>query len=253
MNEVTEFLENLKDRVGSELGATPWFTINQTMADVFGHLTGNPDPMHNDPEWGRNGPWGGTIAHGFNLLERDFLDRLGEELADKTDRREGQRENAGQRAEAYVLRAEEQLVYTFTVPERSAPIEISATLDFQPGRMLGKTLDSKDGPMPGARLALMSTDRNKRRLGSYWNSPYWKETTSDRDGSFRFPDVIPGDYLLIVWPQTASWEDLSGLDPDAFAILEQHATSVHVDRAQAVEKNVQLTEEVRNLLERLLR
>ena len=140
-----------------------------------------------------------------------------------------------------------------TVPERSAPIEISATLDFQPGRMLGKTLDSKDGPMPGARLALMSTDRNKRRLGSYWNSPYWKETTSDRDGSFRFPDVIPGDYLLIVWPQTASWEDLAGLDPDAFAILEQHATSVHVDRAQAVEKNVQLTEEVRNLLERLLR
>ena len=65
--------------------------------------------------------------------------------------------------------------------------------------------------------------------------------------------MIPGDYLLIVWPQTASWEDLAGLDPDAFAILEQHATSVHVDRAQAVEKNVQLTEEVRNLLERLLR
>jgi hypothetical protein len=141
-----------------------------------------------------------------------------------------------------------------TVPERSAaPIEISATLDFQPGRMLGKTLDSKDRPIPGARLALMSTDRNKRRLGSYWNSPYWKETTSDRDGSYRFPDVIPGDYLLIVWPQSASWEDLSGLDPDAFAILEQHATSVHVDRAQVVEKNVQLTEEVRNLLERLLR
>ena len=68
MNEIAEFLENLKDRVGSELGVTPWFTINQTMADVFGHLTGNPDPMHNDPEWGREGPWGGTIAHGFNLL-----------------------------------------------------------------------------------------------------------------------------------------------------------------------------------------
>jgi acyl dehydratase len=68
MNEVAEFLENLKDRVGSELGATPWFTINQTMADVFGHLTGNPDPMHNDPKWGSQGPWGGTIAHGFNLL-----------------------------------------------------------------------------------------------------------------------------------------------------------------------------------------
>ncbi len=78
-----------------------------------------------------------------------------------------------------------------TVQERSAPIEISATLDFEPGSILGKTLDSKDRPIPGARLALMSVDRNKRRL-----SPYWKETTSDRDGSFGFPDVIPGDYLL---------------------------------------------------------
>ena len=133
-----------------------------------------------------------------------------------------------------------------SIPERSAPIQISATLDFQPGRMLGKTLDSKDRPIPGARLALMSADRNKRR----W-SPYWKETTSDRDGSFRFPDVI-GDYLLIVWPQSPSWEDLSGLDPEAFTILEQHATSVHVDRGQVVEKNVQLTEEVRSLLERVL-
>jgi hypothetical protein len=102
--------------------------------------------------------------------------------------------------------------------------------------------------MPGARLALMSADPNKRRL-----SPYWKETKSDRDGSFRFPDMIPGDYLLIVWPQSASWEDLSGLDPQVFDILEQHATSVHVNGAQAVEKNVQLTEEVRDLLERLLR
>jgi hypothetical protein len=135
-----------------------------------------------------------------------------------------------------------------SVPERSAPIQISATLDFQPGRMLGKTLDSKDSPIPGARLALMSVDRNKRQ-----SSPYWKETTSDRDGSFRFPDVVPGDYLLIVWPRSASGEDSSGLDPEAFAILEQHAMRVHVDRAQVVEKNVQLTEEVRNLLEQLLR
>ena len=135
-----------------------------------------------------------------------------------------------------------------TVPERSTPIEISATLDFQPGRLFGKALDSKDRQIPGARLALMSADPNKRRL-----SPYWKETKSDRDGSFRFPDVIPGDYLLIVWPQSPSWEDSSGLDPQVFDILEQHASSVHVDRGQAVEKNVQLTEEVRNLLERLLR
>src|SRR5437773_12041280 len=62
-----------------------------------------------------------------------------------------------------------------TVPERAAPIEISATLDFQPGRLFGKNVDSKDRPIPGGGLACMSGDRNKRRL-----DPYCNEMTSDR-------------------------------------------------------------------------
>jgi hypothetical protein len=93
----------------------------------------------------------------------------------------------------------------------------------------------------------MSADPKKRM-----SNRYWKETTSDRDGSFRFSDLIPGDYLLIVCSTSPSREGSSGLDPEAFAILEQPAVPVHVDRAQVVQKNVQLTEEVRNLLDRLL-
>ena len=39
-------------------------------------------------------------AHRLDLLQRNLLDRLGEELADEADRRDRQRENAGERAEA---------------------------------------------------------------------------------------------------------------------------------------------------------
>ena len=68
MQEVVQQFEELKTRVGTEVGVTDWFTIEQKMADVFGALTGNPDAMHNDPEWAKHSPWGGTIAHGLNVL-----------------------------------------------------------------------------------------------------------------------------------------------------------------------------------------
>jgi hypothetical protein len=43
---------------------------------------------------------GAGRADRLDLLERDFLDRLGEELADEADARDGERENAGEGAEA---------------------------------------------------------------------------------------------------------------------------------------------------------
>jgi len=38
-------------------------------------------------------------AHGFDLLGGDFLDRLGKQFRDKSDRGHDQRHHAGQRAE----------------------------------------------------------------------------------------------------------------------------------------------------------
>jgi acyl dehydratase len=61
-------LEELKHKVGLEVGVTDWFSIGQMEADIFGPLTRDWDPMHNDPAWAQTSPWGGTIAHGFHLL-----------------------------------------------------------------------------------------------------------------------------------------------------------------------------------------
>ncbi|MGE0440050.1 MAG: MaoC family dehydratase [Gemmatimonadales bacterium] len=59
-------LTGLADRVGQELGVSPWIEIDQARIDAFAQATLDPDPMHVDPAWCRdNSPFGTTIAFGF--------------------------------------------------------------------------------------------------------------------------------------------------------------------------------------------
>jgi Carboxypeptidase regulatory-like domain len=129
------------------------------------------------------------------------------------------------------------------VPQGSTPMEVSVTVDFRPGTITGRTLDSADRPIPGANVVLMSVDPRKRL-----RSPYWRETRSDREGAFRLGSLVPGEYLLMVWPGYRPW---AGLDPDAFAILEKHAVRVSVEQSGIVRLNLRLTKEVRDLLDAL--
>ncbi len=68
MHEIEQIIEGYRAKIGEVLGVTEDFSIRQSEIDVFGALTQNIDPMHNDPEWGKEGPWGSTIVHGLILL-----------------------------------------------------------------------------------------------------------------------------------------------------------------------------------------
>lgn len=68
MHEIKARLEELRSRVGETVYESREFTISQRELDVFAALTENIDPMHNDPEWGAQGPWGQTIVHGLFIL-----------------------------------------------------------------------------------------------------------------------------------------------------------------------------------------
>lgn len=51
---------------GSDLGKSPWVTVDQQMITNFGETTLDPDPMHINPAWSKeNSPYGETIAFGF--------------------------------------------------------------------------------------------------------------------------------------------------------------------------------------------
>lgn len=62
-------LEEALTLVGKEVGCSPWHEVTQEKVDRFAEATGDFQFIHVDPERAaREGPFGGTIAHGFLIL-----------------------------------------------------------------------------------------------------------------------------------------------------------------------------------------
>ena len=60
--------EGVKAAVGSPLGESGWRTITQEAVNQFADATGDHQWIHVDPERAKDGPFGGTIAHGYLTL-----------------------------------------------------------------------------------------------------------------------------------------------------------------------------------------
>ena len=58
----------LQGLVGVELGPTEWREVSQERIDAFAAATDDPQWIHSDPVRAAEGPFGGTIAHGFLTL-----------------------------------------------------------------------------------------------------------------------------------------------------------------------------------------
>ena len=69
--------EQMKDRIGQELGVSDWVTVDQDMIDKFAEAMGDHQFIHVDVEKAKMTPFGGTIAHGFLTLS--LLPRLAAE------------------------------------------------------------------------------------------------------------------------------------------------------------------------------
>ncbi|MBF6064530.1 MaoC family dehydratase [Nocardia terpenica] len=67
---MTEFadLAALQKAVGEEIGVSGWLTVDQERIDRFAEATGDHQWIHVDRERAAQGPFGGTIAHGFLTL-----------------------------------------------------------------------------------------------------------------------------------------------------------------------------------------
>jgi len=60
--------DELTDAVGEELGTSEWLEITQDRVDAFADATGDHQWIHVDVERAQQGPFGGTIAHGYLTL-----------------------------------------------------------------------------------------------------------------------------------------------------------------------------------------
>jgi acyl dehydratase len=58
-------IDDLKSRVGQEIGVSDWREITQAEVDAFAEVTGDDQWIHVDPDRAKDTPFGGTIVHGF--------------------------------------------------------------------------------------------------------------------------------------------------------------------------------------------
>jgi acyl dehydratase len=61
-------IDDIKARVGQELGVSGWDDVTQAKIDAFAEATGDHQWIHVDPERAKATPFGGTIAHGYYTL-----------------------------------------------------------------------------------------------------------------------------------------------------------------------------------------
>jgi acyl dehydratase len=70
-------LEEIRERVGQEIGVSGWLTVGQDRITAFAEATEDRQFIHLDPEAAAQTPFGGTIAHGFLTLS--LLSRMAAE------------------------------------------------------------------------------------------------------------------------------------------------------------------------------
>jgi acyl dehydratase len=61
-------LDELRNKVGEELGVSDWHEVTQERIDAFAEATGDHQWIHVDPDRAKDTPFGGTIAHGLYTL-----------------------------------------------------------------------------------------------------------------------------------------------------------------------------------------
>lgn len=61
-------LDQLQPLMGQEIGLSDWVEVDQARINAFAEATEDRQWIHTDPQRAAQGPFGGTIAHGFLTL-----------------------------------------------------------------------------------------------------------------------------------------------------------------------------------------
>src|SRR3954454_683482 len=70
-------LDEIRSRIGEEVGVSDWLTVDQERITAFAEATEDRQFIHVDPQAAAQTPFGGTIAHGFLTLS--LLSRMAAE------------------------------------------------------------------------------------------------------------------------------------------------------------------------------
>jgi acyl dehydratase len=80
-------IAELEQSAGRDLGTSSWHSVDQEKINLFAKATGDHQWIHVDPERAAQGPFGGTVAHGYLTLS--LLPMLMSEVISVTDAQMG--------------------------------------------------------------------------------------------------------------------------------------------------------------------
>jgi acyl dehydratase len=132
-------LEQLEQAGEQDLGSSEWVTIEQRAIEQFADATGDHQWIHVDAEKAAQGPFGGTVAHGY--LSLSLIPALLEQVLRVSDARMG------------VNYGIEKIRFTAPVPSGSE-VRLNATLLSTERRgegvlfRLGVTIEIRDEEKP---------------------------------------------------------------------------------------------------------
>ena len=129
-----------------------------------------------------------------------------------------------------------------TVPEATPVIEVSLTLDAGPGRVIGTAYDTGKSPLVDCNLAMFSADPKKRETQRYFQG-----SRTGPQGRFVFRDVIPGDYLIVLWP---GGDPIRLRDPDVVQLAEKFGARVSVPVSGTATVDLRLDPELQRIARR---
>ncbi|GAA1805081.1 MaoC family dehydratase [Nesterenkonia flava] len=69
-NRLSVTIDQLPELVGKTFGPSSWQRITQEDINLYAEVSGDHNPIHVDPEAGRNSPFGTVVAHGYLTLSR---------------------------------------------------------------------------------------------------------------------------------------------------------------------------------------
>ena len=68
MTTAVDTIADLKPLVGTVLGSSAWVEVSQERINTFAEATNDHQWIHVDPQRAKDGPFGGTVAHGYLTL-----------------------------------------------------------------------------------------------------------------------------------------------------------------------------------------
>jgi acyl dehydratase len=68
MPTIVDTLDDLTGLIGQPLEPSAWVQVDQQRIDAFADATGDRQWIHTDPARAKDGPYGGTVAHGYLTL-----------------------------------------------------------------------------------------------------------------------------------------------------------------------------------------